>query len=64
MFKKFSMPSALRLTPDAVGNGSSITVLVKRGKIVYNPIDIATTAIMIIMTIFFLFIDLKPLSSC
>lgn len=58
------MPSALRLTPDAVGNGSSITVLVKRGKIVYNPIDIATTAIMIIMTIFFLFIDLKPLSSC
>lgn len=64
MFKKFSMPSALRLTPDAVGNGSSITVLVKRGKIVYNPIDIATTAIMIIMTIFFLFIDFKPLSSC
>lgn len=58
------MPSALRLTPDAVGNGSSITVLVKRGKIVYNPIDIATTAIMIIMTIFFLFIDFKPLSSC
>jgi hypothetical protein len=57
------MPSALRLTPDAVGNGSSITVLVKRGKIVYNPIDIATTAIMIIMTIFFLFIDFKPLSS-
>lgn len=64
MFKKFSMPSALRLTPDAVGNGSSITVLVKRGKIVYNPIDIATTAIMIIMTIFFLSIDFKPLSSC
>lgn len=64
MFKKFSMPSALRLTPDAVGNGSLITVLVKRGKIVYNPIDIATTAIMIIMTIFFLFIDFKPLSSC
>jgi hypothetical protein len=57
------MPSALRLTPDAVGNGSSITVLVKRGKIVYNPIDIATTAIMIIMTIFFLFIDFEPLSS-
>ena len=57
------MPSALRLIPDAVGNGSSITVLVKRGKIVYNPIDIATTAIMIIMTIFFLFIDFKPLSS-
>ncbi len=57
------MPSALRLTPDAVGNGSSITVLVKRGKIVYNPIDIVTTAIMISMTIFFLFIDFKPLSS-
>ena len=57
------MPSALRLTPDAVGNGSSITVLVKRGKIVYNPMDIATMAIMIIMTIFFLFIDFEPLSS-
>ena len=57
------MPSALRLTPDAVGNGSSITVLVKRGKNVYNPIDIAITAIMIIMTIFFLFIDFEPLSS-
>ena len=57
------MPSVLRFTPDAVGNGSSITVLLKRGKIVYNPIDIATTAIMIIMTIFFLFIDFKPLSS-
>ncbi len=57
------MASALRLTPDAVGNGSSITVLVKRGKIVYNPIDIVTTAIMISMTIFFLFIDFKPLSS-
>lgn len=57
------MPSVLKFTPDAVGNGSSMTVLVKRGKIVYNPIDIATTAIMIIMTIFFLFIDFKPLSS-
>lgn len=57
------MPSVLKFTPDAVGNGSSITVLLKRGKIVYNPIDIATTAIMIIMTIFFLFIDFKPLSS-
>lgn len=57
------MPSALRLPPDAVGNGSLITVLVKRGKIVYNPIDITTTAIMIITTIFFLFIDFKPLSS-
>jgi hypothetical protein len=57
------MPSVLRFTPDAVGNGSSMTVLVKRGKIVYSPIDIAITAIMIIMTIFFLFIDFKPLSS-
>ena len=57
------MPSVLRFIPDAVGNGSSMTVLVKRGKIVYNPIDIAITAIMIIMTIFFLFIDFKPLSS-
>ncbi len=57
------MPSVLKFTPDAVGNGSSMTVLVKRGKIVYSPIDIAITAIMIIMTIFFLFIDFKPLSS-
>lgn len=57
------MPNVLRFTPDAVGNGSSMTVLVKRGKIVYNPIDIAITAIMIIMTIFFLFIDFKPLPS-
>ena len=54
---------ALRLNPEAVGNGSSTTVLVKRGRIVYNPIDIATTAIMIIIIIFFLFIDYKPLSS-
>ena len=57
------MPSVLRFTPDVVGNGSSMTVLVKRGKIVYNPTDIAITVIMIIMTIFFLFIDFKPLSS-
>lgn len=57
------MLSVLRFTPDAVGNGSSMTVLVKRGKIVYNPIDIATTAIMIIIAIFLLFIDFKPLSS-
>jgi hypothetical protein len=35
--------------------------LVKRGGIVYNPIDIATTAIMIIIIIFFLFIDYNPL---
>lgn len=35
---------ALRLNPEAVGNGSSTTVLVKRGGIVHNPIDIATTA--------------------
>ena len=37
--------------PDVAGNGSSITVLVKRGRIVYNPIDIATAAIMINITI-------------
>ena len=57
------MQSALRLTPDALGNGSSITLLVKSVKIVYNTIDIATTAMMIIMTIFFLIIDFEPLSS-
>jgi hypothetical protein len=54
------MADALRLNPEAVGNGSSTTVLVKRGRIVYNPIDIATTAIMINIIIFFLFMFLKP----
>lgn len=53
------MPAALRLNPEAVGKGSSTTVLVKRGRIVYNPIDIATAAIMIIIIIFFLFIGFK-----
>jgi len=45
--------------PDVAGNGSSITVLVKRGRIVYNAIDIATAAIMIKITILFLFIHYK-----
>ena len=56
------MVGALRLNPDAVGNGSSTTVLVKRGRIVYNPIDIAATAIIINIIIFFLFIDFEPLN--
>jgi len=34
-----------------VGNGSSTTVLVNSGRTVYNPIEIATTAMMIIITI-------------
>jgi hypothetical protein len=54
------MADALGLNPDAVGKGSSTTVLVKRGRIVYNPIDIAATAIMINIIIFFLFMFLKP----
>lgn len=49
--------------PDVAGNGSSITVLVKRGRIVYNPIDIATAAIMINITILFLFIRSKTSSN-
>ena len=41
------MEGAPMFNPDVAGNGSSITVLVKRGRIVYNPIDIAIAAIMI-----------------
>jgi hypothetical protein len=44
----------VKLIPDALGNRSSTTVLVKSGVIVYTPIDIATTAMMIIIIIFFL----------
>ena len=42
--------------PDAVGNGSSTTVLVKSGRIVYNTIEIAAIAIMtkIIIVLFFI----------
>ena len=48
------MERAPMFNPDAAGNGSSITVLVKRGRIVYNPIDIAAAAtIMIKITILF-----------
>ena len=56
------MERAPMFNPDAAGNGSSITVLVKRGRIVYNPIDIAAAAtIMIKITILFLFIHYKHL---
>lgn len=51
------------LNPDVAGNGSSITVLVKRGRIVYNAMDIATAAIMINITILFLFIHSKTSSN-
>ena len=44
------------LIPEAAGNGSSTTVLVNSGRIVYNPIEIATTAMMIIMIILAFFI--------
>jgi hypothetical protein len=42
--------------PDVVGNGSSTTVLVKSGRIVYNTIEIAAIAIMtkIIIVLFFI----------
>jgi len=42
--------------PDAVGNGSSTTVLVNSGRIVYNAIEIATIDIMakIITVLFFI----------
>lgn len=53
------MEGAPMFNPDVAGNGSSITVLVKRGRIVYNAIDIATAAIMIKITILFLFIYSK-----
>ena len=33
--------------PDVAGNGSLITVLVKRGRIVYNAIDISAAALLI-----------------
>ncbi len=55
------MEGAPMFNPDVAGNGSSITVLVKRGRIVYNAIDIATAAIMIKITILFLFIHYKHL---
>ena len=53
------MLDSIRLNPEAVGKGSSTTVLVKRGRMVYNPIDTATTAMMIIIIVFFLFIGLR-----
>ena len=46
--------------PEAVGNGSSITVLVNSGRTVYNPTEIAITATMIIITIVVFFIESKP----
>lgn len=55
------MEGAPMFNPVVAGNGSSITVLVKRGRIVYNAIDIATAAIMIKITILFLFIHYKHL---
>jgi hypothetical protein len=54
------MLDSIRLNPEAVGKGSSTTVLVKRGRIVYNPIDIAITPMMISIIIIFLFINFKP----
>jgi hypothetical protein len=51
-----------RLIPDAVGNGSSTVVLVKSGSIVYSPIAIATTAMMMNITMVFFFIFFK--TSC
>ena len=47
--------------PEAEGNGSSTTVLVNSGRTVYNPTEIATTAMMIIIIIVVFFIKSKPL---
>lgn len=47
--------------PEAVGNGSSTTVLVNSGRTVYNPTEIAITAIMIIIIIVVFFMISKPL---
>jgi hypothetical protein len=49
------------LIPDAVGNGSSTTVLVNRGRTVYNPTEIATTIMIIIIIIVVFFIKPRPL---
>jgi len=46
--------------PEAVGNGSSITVLVNSGRIVYNPTEIAITTMMIIIINVVFFIESKP----
>jgi hypothetical protein len=58
---RLPMEGAPMFNPVVAGNGSSITVLVKRGRIVYNAIDIAIAAIMIKITILFLFIHYKHL---
>ncbi|CAN5629948.1 hypothetical protein BH18THE1_BH18THE1_10880 [soil metagenome] len=52
----FSISNAVKVIPDAVGNGSSTTMLVKSGRIVYNAIEIATIAIMTktIIVLFFI----------
>lgn len=57
------MEGAPMFNPDVAGNGSSITVLVKRGRIVYNAMDIGTAAIMINITILFLSIYSKTSSN-
>jgi len=53
---KFSISNPAKVIPDAVGNGSSTTVLVKSGRTVYNTIEIAAIAIMtkIINVLFFM----------
>jgi hypothetical protein len=53
------MPDALGLNPEAVGNGSSTIVFVKSGRIVYNPIDIAITPMMINIIAVFFFISFR-----
>ena len=43
--------------PEADGNGSSTTVFVNSGRMVYNPTEIATTAMMTIIIIVAFFIS-------
>ena len=53
--------SVAKPMPEVVGNGSSTTVLVNSGRTVYNPTEIATTAMMIIIIIVAFFIKSRPL---
>ena len=54
------MLGVIGFNPEAVGKGSSTTVLVKSGTIVYNAKEITITPMMISIIIVFLFIDFRP----
>jgi hypothetical protein len=54
------MLGVIGFNPKSVGKGSSTTVLVKSGRIVYNANEMTITPMMISMIIVFLFIDFTP----